>query len=130
MKERPIKRHARSVRLGRLAARAKVWLEADGQAVFGDGKLLLLETIARAGSIRAAAEKLGMSYRGLWGRLAEMEKRLGLPLVRRTVGGKGGGGAALTEQAAELIQHYRRFRGGINELIDQRFARAFGGGAK
>lgn len=109
-----------------LAARSKLWLEAGGVPVFGDGKLLLLETVRRAGSIRAAAEELSMSYRGLWGRLRQMEARLGVRLVRRRVGGRGGGGAALTDEAADLIARYRRFRKGIDALIDARFAKAFG----
>ena len=108
-----------------LEVKSKVWLEAGGKPVFGDGKLLWLETIRRTRSLRAAADELGMSYRGLWGRLREMEKRLGTQLVRRRVGGRGGGGAALTAEAEDLIRRYRSFRRGINELVDARFGKAF-----
>ncbi len=111
-----------------LKPKSKVWLEAAGKPAFGDGKLLWLETIARTGSLRAAADELGMSYRGLWGRLRGMEARLGRRLVARRAGGRGGGGAALTDQAVELIARYRRFRKGINEFVDARFARVFGRG--
>ncbi len=110
-----------------LKVKSKVWLELGGRAVFGDGKLLWLETIRRTGSLRAAAEKLGMSYRGLWGRLREMERRLGLPLLHRRAGGRGGGGVALTEDALALMERYRRFRKGINRMVDSRFAKVFGG---
>jgi len=110
---------------GRLAARAKVWLELDGVAVFGDGKLQLLEAVAVAGSLSAAAAALGMSYRGLWGRLREMERRLGMALVTRRTGGAGGGGAALTPQAKALIARYRRFRRGLDRHVAARFRQAF-----
>ena len=69
-----------------------------------------------------------MSYRGLWGRLREMERRLGLQLLRRQAGGRGGGGATLTGGALALMAKYRRFRKGINDMVDRRFARAFGRG--
>ena len=111
--------------LGKLAPRSKVWLELDGRPVFGDGKLTWLELIERTGSLRAAAEALGMSYRGLWGRLREMERRLGIPLVARKVGGHGGGGTQLTAAAGDLVRRYRRFRKGLNELVDRRFRAAF-----
>jgi len=112
----------------KLEARSKVWLELDGKPVFGDGKLHWLELIDQTGSLRAAAAKLGISYRGLWGRLRETEQRLGMTLVARRAGGRGGGGAALTPDARQLIQRYHHFRDGLNELVDRRFAAAFGRG--
>ncbi|MHC4983846.1 MAG: winged helix-turn-helix domain-containing protein, partial [Planctomycetota bacterium] len=96
------------------------------KAVFGDGKAELLEQIERAGSLTAAAESLGMSYRGLWGRLREMERRLGFKLAARQAGGRGGGGAQLTEGGRELLRQYLRFRDGINAFVDARFDKAFG----
>jgi molybdate transport system regulatory protein len=108
-----------------LTARSKVWLEIDGVPVFGDGKLRWLELIEETGSLRAAAEALGISYRGLWGRLGEVEKRLGIELVTRRAGGRGGGGAALTPEAQDLVRRYRRFRKGINDTVDRRFQRTF-----
>jgi molybdate transport system regulatory protein len=109
----------------RLKAKSKVWLEVDGRPVFGDGKAALLERIDRTGSMRAAAEALGMSYRALWGRLRTMERRLGTQLIVRQVGGRTGGGSRLTAAARRLLQRYRRFREGINAFVDTRFARAF-----
>jgi len=111
----------------RLEPRTKVWLQQDGEPVFGDGKLVWLEAIEAGGSLKAAAAELGMSYRGLWGRLREMERRLGYRLVRRRAGGAGGGGAELTAEARDLMRRYRRFRQGINRHVDRRFAAEFGG---
>jgi len=116
-----------TARRGRLSPRSKVWLERAGRPVFGDGKAALLEAVERTGSLAAAAERLGMSYRGLWGRLREMEERLGVPLVARRAGGRGGGGSRLTEEARDLLRRYRRFREGINAFVDARFREAFEG---
>jgi len=109
----------------RLRPRCKIWLELGARPVFGDGKARLLEQIDKCGSLTAAAGSLGMSYRGLWGRLREMERRLGLELVARKAGGRGGGSAELTAQARELLRRYRRFRKGINASVDARFGRVF-----
>lgn len=110
----------------KLKAKSKIWLELGGRAVFGDGKCRLLEQIDQAGSLKAAAKALRMSYRGLWGRLREMERRLGVKLVTRRTGGAGGGGSQLTPEAHKLLQRYRRFREGVNAMVDSRFEEVFG----
>ena len=111
--------------IANLTVKSKVWLELAGQPVFGDGKARLLEALRETGSIRGAAERLGMSYRGAWGRLREMERRLGEPLIVRRAGGRGGGGSELTDFGKELLRRYLRFRQGLNEVVDRRFRRVF-----
>jgi molybdate transport system regulatory protein len=103
--------------------KSKIWVELDAQPVFGDGKAALLQAVAETGSIRAAAERLAMSYRAAWGRLREMEKRLGAPVAVRRAGGPEGGGSQLTPFGKELLRRYLRFRRGLNEVVDQRFER-------
>jgi len=110
----------------RLRPKSKVWLELGGRPVFGDGKAELLEEVGNSGSLTAAAAALGMSYRGLWQRLRDMESRLGVELVARQAGGRGGGGAQLTENARTLLRRYRAFRRGINGMVDARFRKIFG----
>ena len=109
----------------KLKARSKVWLEVDGLPVFGDGKAEMLERIAQAGSLSAAARSLGISYRRLWGRLVAMERRLGVRMVARRSGGRGGGGAQLTQAGRKLLDRYRRFRCGTNAMVDKRFRKIF-----
>ena len=110
---------------GSLKAKSKVWMELNGRPVFGDGKAQLLEAVAETGSLRGAAEQLRMSYRAAWGRVREMERRLGRPLVIRRAGGAGGGGSALTPFARDLLRRFRDFRRGLNEIVDRRFERFF-----
>ena len=105
--------------------RSKVWVELDGAPVFGDGKAQLLGAVADRGSIRAAAQVLGMSYRGAWGRIREMEHRLGQPVVVRRAGGPQGGGSQLSGLGKELLDRYHRFRRGLNESVDRRFKKTF-----
>jgi len=104
-----------------LQPRIKVWIEVGGRPAFGDGKLRWLQCIEETGSLRAAAQALAMSYRGLWGRLRAAEERLGFRLIVRQTGGAGGGGVRLTDDGRALVALYRRFREGLDELVAERF---------
>ena len=83
-----------------LAVRSKIWIESDGEAVFGRGRRFLLEAIDTHGSINQAAKEIGISYRKAWSHIKTMEERLGISLVKRRAGGRNGGGAALTAVVA------------------------------
>ncbi len=98
-----------------LRVRCRVWLEKAGRPVFGDGRAELLERIERCGSIRKAAEEMGMSYRHAWSHLARIEKGLGTRLVVRRVGGLGGGGSTLTPAGKELLAKYYRLRAELDK---------------
>lgn len=106
-----------------LRPRLKVWLEFNGRPVFGDGKLRWLQLIDQTGSLRETARALGMSYRGLWGRLRGMEERLGRAVVVRQIGGAGGGGVQLTDLGRALVRAYPRFRNGIDDIVGGRFVK-------
>ena len=82
----------------------KLWLEQDGQVLFGEGRLQLLEALDRTGSLAGAARELGMSYRAAWGRLRASEKRLGFALVERGEGGRRA--MRLTPAARRLMTGY------------------------
>ena len=73
----------------------------------GPGKVSLLEAIAQTGSITSAARKLGMSYRRAWLLVDETNRCLVGPAVQTAVGGKRGGGTALTPVGVELVRRYR-----------------------
>ena len=73
----------------------------------GPGKADLLEAINRAGSISAAARDMGMSYRRAWNLIEAMNGDFRLPLVEKSSGGVGGGGAVVTTAGFEALERYR-----------------------
>ena len=87
-------------------ARVTIRLDLPAGRV-GPGKIALLEAIAEAGSIAAAARSLGMSYPRAWGLVEALDAALGTPAVARAPGGRNGGGATLTEAGRALIARYR-----------------------
>jgi molybdate transport system regulatory protein len=69
-----------------------------------DKRLDILRRIGHAGSISEAARGAGVSYKAAWQALDTLSNLAGAPLVERTVGGSGGGGAQLTALGTQLLQ--------------------------
>ena len=109
----------------RMKARVKVWLEIDGRYVFGFGLSEILKAVEAAGSIKAAAESLGKSYRYVWGRIKKAERALGEPLVETRVGGKGTDRSSLTELARRLVGDYDALRGRMLGVVEREFSSRF-----
>jgi molybdate transport system regulatory protein len=81
-------------------------IDFDEEGRLGPGKVMLLECIAREGSISAAGRSMNMSYKRAWELVSEINRTFETPLVTAQTGGRAGGGAALTERGRELIRHY------------------------
>jgi molybdate transport system regulatory protein len=108
-----------------LGIRSKIWIEVDGEPVFGRGRRFLLEAIETHGSINRAAEEVGISFRKAWGHIKVMEERLGVKLIERQTGGKNGGGALLTDDARVFLKKFELLESGIREVVDERFRKIF-----
>jgi molybdate transport system regulatory protein len=87
----------------------------------GPGKVELLETIEQTGSLRQAAQTLGMSYRRAWLLLDALNRSFSEPSAVASVGGQGGGGARLTTFGSELVKHYRAAAKSIETLARAEF---------
>lgn len=79
----------------------------DGTIALGPGKADLLDAIGRTGSIRGAAEELGMSYMRAWTLVRTMNAAFRSPLVEKERGGSGHGRAELTARGREVLELYR-----------------------
>ncbi len=75
----------------------------------GPGKIALLEGILRSGSLSRAARDLDMSYRRGWQLLASLNASFREPVAVTVKGGRGGGGARVTDFGRELVGCYRAF---------------------
>lgn len=73
-------------------------------------RIALLEQIAAQGSITRAAKAAGISYKAAWDAIDELNNLAEQPLVARSVGGKGGGGARLTPAGERLLQLHQRLQ--------------------
>ena len=105
----------------RLQVRSKIWLEINGEPVFGQGREELLRLIQKGNSINGAAKAMGIPYRKAWTYIDAMEKRLGFPLVNRQKGGVGGGKSSLTPQAVILLEKFNLLQKGFNNMVNNKF---------
>ncbi len=99
--------------------RGRFWIESDQGTFLGHGRVVLLERIREHGSISAAARSMKMSYRQAWELVNAMNTHSPKPLVSSATGGKGGGGASLTETGEYAINLFwslnREFEGFLAE---------------
>ncbi|OIN16971.1 MULTISPECIES: TOBE domain-containing protein [Shewanella] len=74
-------------------------------------RIALLKQIRITGSISQGAKQAGISYKAAWDAVNDMNLQAPQPVVSSEKGGKGGGGAKLTEFGERLLKLY--------ELMDQ-----------
>jgi Bacterial regulatory helix-turn-helix protein, lysR family. len=105
--------------------RCRLWIEENGRYVMGDGLYELLAAIDELGSINKAAASLSMSYRKAWGKIKESERYLNKKLVETRVGGKRGGGAALTDKARDILKRYSELKRRVLADIEGSFEEGY-----
>ena len=88
--------------------RGRIWIEGKDGTFLGFGRVVLLERIKQYGSITMAAKSMQMSYRAAWELVESMNHQSEKPLVETVTGGKGGGGARLTEAGEKAISEFWR----------------------
>jgi len=95
----------------------KVWLEKDGQVVFGAGRERLLKAVEECGSLYGAAKRFNMSYRAAWGKIKKTEDRLGMKLVETPEGCRG---MRLTPEGKKLLDEFHRCEEDIQSYVKSR----------
>jgi len=86
--------------------RVEVLFETDGTRILDSETAKLLKLIDKYNSIYLASKALGLAYSRAWDRLAKIEATLGVKVVEKVRGGRGGGGTKLTKYGKELLRFY------------------------
>jgi molybdate transport system regulatory protein len=81
-------------------------------------RMALLAHIAEQGSITRAAKSAGLSYKAAWDAIDELNNLAEKPLVERSVGGRGGGGAKLSAEGERVLHLYQRLQALQAELLN------------
>jgi len=90
-----------------LRLRSKHWIvDEDDNMIMGAGRMEILETIAKTGSINQTAKIMKMSYKGVWGRIKATEKAMRIKIVDtdRSLG------SSLTPEGQDLLKRYRQLK--------------------
>ena len=98
----------------------------NGQRFFGPGVAELLERVREHRSLRAAAASMEMAYSKAWRIIRTAETVFGCKMLSSSIGGKGGGGAVLTEEAKRLLAAYDTYVADVTAYSAGKFEEAFG----
>ncbi len=106
-----------------LCCRGRVWIQKDGETFLGFGRIVLLERIRDCGSISGAAKSMEMSYKHAWDLVDAMNRHAKEPLVFTSKGGKGGGGARLTDAGELAIKEFAALLGRLDIFLAEETSR-------
>jgi molybdate transport system regulatory protein len=100
----------------------KIWLSTTyGESIMGDGKWQMLKAIEKHGSLMAATEAMGLTYRKTWDNLKKIENVLGVRLLDKSRGGTGGGTTSLTPEGKKLVRAFDLFHKKYDKLLNKAF---------
>lgn len=108
--------------------RPVVSVSLERELPFFDRKTaLLLILIDETGSVRAAGQRMQLSYSSCWNRIRTLESQLKFPLIERTQGGAGGGQSRLTPRGRLLLERFDAYERKLQETARELYGRYFGG---
>ncbi|MFC4722053.1 winged helix-turn-helix domain-containing protein [Geojedonia litorea] len=99
--------------------KSRIWIEADGNILLGEGRVHLIKAIDQTGSLSKAAKSMGMSYKKAWSLIDAVNKRAEQPVIILSTGGKGGGGAQLTPYGKSLVSTFETINQNCWEFLDE-----------
>ncbi|HNY03023.1 MAG TPA: LysR family transcriptional regulator [Bacteroidales bacterium] len=100
----------------------KIWMSDDMETgIMGDGKWKMLKLIEEKGSMKAACDELGYTYRRTWGNLKKIENFFGFPLLEKQRGGSDGGHTTLTPEGKRLVAAFNNFHANVDQHIQMGF---------
>ena len=88
----------------------------QGRGSVGRDRVAMLQAVADHGSITAAAKALGLSYKTVWDGIDAINNLLPRPALIAQTGGRGGGGAVLTEDGRKLILSFHRLEEKLSQI--------------
>ncbi|NNC49123.1 MAG: LysR family transcriptional regulator [Flaviramulus sp.] len=86
--------------------KSRIWIESEENVLLGEGRVHLLKAINKTGSLSKAAKSINLSYKKAWKLLDSVNKSAKHPVTVNSVGGKGGGGAELTDYGKSLVKAF------------------------
>lgn len=88
----------------------------EGSRVGGE-RIALLEAVGELGSIRAAALRAGLSYKGAWDAVQALNNLFDAPLVEAHPGGRTGGTAVLTARGRTVVAAFHRVEAELGQAL-------------
>lgn len=83
------------------------WKLAVDEVIMDRETMQLMEMITYTGSLQLAGEHMRIPYTRCWRIIKNMEKELGVAIIKSSTGGSKGGGSRLTEEGKQLLESYQ-----------------------
>lgn len=96
---------------------ANLVLRRGAMSRVGLERVALLEAVEELGSISAAAQRLGLSYKGAWDAAQALNNLFDVPLIEAAPGGRTGGAARVTERGHAVAEAFRRMQRELDEVV-------------
>ncbi len=106
--------------------KSRIWIEADDNMLLGEGRVRLLKAIDETGSLSKAAKSQNMSYKKAWRLIDEVNQSAKEPVVIASIGGKDGGGSALTPYGKSLVDAFEEINRNCWEYLDSQVSKIAG----
>lgn len=95
---------------------------------FFDSKIaMLLMLIDETNSVRAAGQRMQLSYSSCWNIIRTLESQLNYTLIERNQGGAGGSTSVLTDRGRELLKRYQAYEQLLKDQANALYDQYFGG---
>ena len=109
--------------MNELNLKVKLYIQNGSEKFMGIGVLWVLQKTHELGSLRAAANDLGISYSKVYRMIVNLEKNLGAKVIDRKKGGADRSGATLTEFGIRFAEMYDGFQRECKAMLDPEFAK-------
>ena len=108
--------------------RPVVSVSLNKEKPFFDSKIaMLLMLVDETKSVRAASQRMQLSYSSCWNIIRTLESQLNYTLIERSQGGAGGSQSRLTDRGRALLQRYTAYEQALKEQANVLYAQYFGG---
>ena len=94
---------------------------------FDERIAMLLTLVDETKSVRAAGQRMQLSYSSCWNIIRTLEGQLGCTLIERTQGGAGGSQSHLTERGQLLLRRFAEYERRIRAEAEDLYAEYFRG---
>ena len=108
--------------------RPVVSVSLNREKPFLDSRIaMLLMLVDETKSVRAAGQRMQLSYSSCWNIIRILESQLNYPLIQRNQGGAGGSTSLLTDRGRELLNRYNAYERALKEQANALYDQYFGG---
>ena len=94
----------------------QISVSKEGKLILNPERISLLRSIEESRSLLTASKQIGISYNKAWRILDAMNTATDKTIVEKLRGGKGGGGALLTDYGRFILKEYVAIEDTVNEF--------------